>query len=217
MIMHRTDQVAAIRALKSATPYIRLFKGKIFVIKAGGAVFGDLEATRTLIEQIAILHYFGVKVVFVHGGGPQLTEITEQLGVPTRMVEGRRVTDQRSIDVTSMVLIALTAAPIFGGFAHLVAGVDFWPAYLTALLFSYIGLYRYEWSHFLIHTPYIPKTRLFRSIWRSHRLHHFKHEDYWMGVTSNFSDRVLGTFPDQKTIEKSPTARTLGVASNKQA
>lgn len=119
--------------------------------------------------------------------------------------------------VTSMVLIALTAAPIFGGFAHLVAGVDFWPAYLTALLFSYIGLYRYEWSHFLIHTPYIPKTRLFRSIWRSHRLHHFKHEDYWMGVTSNFSDRVLGTFPDQKTIEKSPTARTLGVASNKQA
>ena len=107
MIMHRTDQAAAIRALKSAAPYIRLFKGKVFVIKAGGAVFGDLEATRALIEQIAILHYFGVKVVFVHGGGPQLTEITEQLGVPTRMVEGRRVTDQRSIDVTSMVLNGL--------------------------------------------------------------------------------------------------------------
>ena len=68
MIMHRTDQAAAIRALKSAAPYIRLFKGKVFVIKAGGAVFGDLDATRALIEQIAILHYFGVKVVFVHGG-----------------------------------------------------------------------------------------------------------------------------------------------------
>ncbi len=107
MIKHRTDQAAAIRSLKSAAPYIRLFKGKVFVVKAGGAVFGDLEATRALIEQIAILHYFGVKVVFVHGGGPQLTEITEQLGVPTRMVEGRRVTDQRSIDVTSMVLNGL--------------------------------------------------------------------------------------------------------------
>ncbi len=107
MIMHRTDQAAAIRSLKSAAPYIRLFKGKVFVVKAGGAVFGDLEATRALIEQIAILHYFGVKVVFVHGGGPQLTEITEQLGVPTKMVEGRRVTDQRSIDVTSMVLNGL--------------------------------------------------------------------------------------------------------------
>jgi acetylglutamate kinase len=43
----------------------------------------------------------------VHGGGPQLTELTEQLGVPTRMVQGRRVTDQRSIDVTSMVLNGL--------------------------------------------------------------------------------------------------------------
>jgi acetylglutamate kinase len=62
---------------------------------------------RGLIEQIAILHYFGVRVVFVHGGGPQLTEVTEALGVPTRMVQGRRVTDQRAIDATSMVLNGL--------------------------------------------------------------------------------------------------------------
>ena len=107
MIMHRTDQTAAIRALKGAAPYMRLYKGKTFVIKAGGGVFGDPEATRALIEQIAILHYFGVRVVFVHGGGPQLTALTEQLGVPTRMVQGRRVTDQQSIDVTSMVLNGL--------------------------------------------------------------------------------------------------------------
>ncbi len=107
MIMHRSDQAAAIRSLRSAAPYIRLYKGKIFVIKAGGGVFGDPEATRGLIEQIAILHYFGVRVVFVHGGGPQLTELTEKLGVPTRMVHGRRVTDQNSIDVTSMVLNGL--------------------------------------------------------------------------------------------------------------
>ena len=107
MIMHRTDQTAAIRALKGAAPYMRLYKGKTFVIKAGGGVFGDPEATRALIEQIAILHYFGVRVVSVHGGGPQLTELTEQLGVPTRMVQGRRVTDQQSIDVTSMVLNGL--------------------------------------------------------------------------------------------------------------
>ncbi len=117
-----------------------------------------------------------------------------------------------SSEVTaSMALIAVTAAPLFGGLAAWISGQAFWPLYTTALLFSYIGLYRYEWSHFLIHTPYIPKTRFFRSIWRSHRLHHFKHEDYWMGVTSNFGDRVLGTFPDQKQVKKSPTARTLGV------
>jgi len=107
MILHRADQLATIRALRAAAPYIRLYKGKTFVIKAGGAVFGDEQLTRALIEQIAILHYLGVRVVLVHGGGPQLTELTEALGVPTRMVQGRRVTDARSIDATSMVLNGL--------------------------------------------------------------------------------------------------------------
>jgi acetylglutamate kinase len=107
MMMSRSDQSIAIKALRNAAPYMRLYKGKTFVVKAGGGVFGDLDATRGLIEQIAILHYFGVRVVFVHGGGPQLTELTEKLGVPTRMVQGRRVTDQKSIDVTAMVLNGL--------------------------------------------------------------------------------------------------------------
>ena len=107
MIMHSPDKSAAIRALRSAAPYIRMYKGKTFVVKAGGGVFADAAAVRGLIEQIAILHYFGVRVVFVHGGGPQLTEITEALGVPTRMVQGRRVTDQKAIDATSMVLNGL--------------------------------------------------------------------------------------------------------------
>jgi acetylglutamate kinase len=107
MIMHRSDQTLAIRALRSAAPYIRLYKGKTFVVKAGGGVFADDATTRALVEQIGILHYFGVRVVLVHGGGPQLSELSEALGVPTRMVEGRRVTDARSIDVTAMVLNGL--------------------------------------------------------------------------------------------------------------
>ena len=107
MIMHRPDPAAAIRSLRSAAPYIRMYKGKTFVVKAGGGVFADPAAVRGLIEQIAILHYFGVRVVFVHGGGPQLTEVTEALGVPTRMVQGRRVTDQKAIDATAMVLNGL--------------------------------------------------------------------------------------------------------------
>jgi acetylglutamate kinase len=107
MIMHRPDPSVAIRSLRSAAPYIRMYKGKTFVVKAGGGVFADAVAVKGLIEQIAILHYFGVRVVFVHGGGPQLTEVTEKLGVPTRMVQGRRVTDQKAIDATSMVLNGL--------------------------------------------------------------------------------------------------------------
>ena len=114
MIMHRNDQTLAIRALKSAAPYIRMYKGKTFVVKAGGGVFADGVATRVLVEQIAILHYFGVRVVLVHGGGPQLTELSAALGVPTRMVEGRRVTDQQAIDVTSMVLNGLINTRVLG-------------------------------------------------------------------------------------------------------
>jgi acetylglutamate kinase len=114
MIMHKGDQTLAIRALKSAAPYIRMYKGKTFVVKAGGGVFADTESTRVLIEQIAILHYFGVRVVMVHGGGPQTTEVAEALGVPTRMVEGRRVTDQKSVDVTAMVLNGLINTRILG-------------------------------------------------------------------------------------------------------
>ena len=102
--MQPADQALAIRALKSAAPYIRMYRGKTFVVKAGGGVFADDAATRVLVEQIAILHYFGVRVVFVHGGGPQVTELAKALGVSSRMVEGRRVTDREAIDITAMVL-----------------------------------------------------------------------------------------------------------------
>ena len=114
MIMHPGDQALAIRALKNAAPYIRMYRGRIFVVKAGGGVFADEDSTRVLIEQLAILHYFGVRVVFVHGGGPQLTELAGALGVATRMVEGRRVTDRKSIDVTAMVLNGTINTRILG-------------------------------------------------------------------------------------------------------
>ena len=107
MIMSRPDPTVAVRALKSAAPYIRMYKNKIFVIKAGGAVFSDEASTRGLIEQVAILHQVGIKTVLVHGGGPQLDNLQATLGLETRMVNGRRVTDQKSIDVTAMALNGL--------------------------------------------------------------------------------------------------------------
>ena len=107
MIMSRPDPSVAVRALKSAAPYIRMYKSKVFVIKAGGAVFADDASTRALIEQVAILHQVGIKTVLVHGGGPQLDHVQAMLGLETRMVNGRRVTDQKSIDVTAMVLNGL--------------------------------------------------------------------------------------------------------------
>jgi acetylglutamate kinase len=114
MVMLRTDPSVAVRALRSAAPYIRMYKGKVFVIKASGGVFGDAEATRALIEQVAILHQVGIRVVLVHGGGPQLTQIQERLGITPQIVAGRRVTDEKSIEVTSMVLNGLVNTQILG-------------------------------------------------------------------------------------------------------
>jgi acetylglutamate kinase len=107
MINSRPDPSVAVRALRSAAPYIRMYKNKVFVIKAGGAVFNDEASMRGLIEQVAILHQVGIKTVLVHGGGPQLDQLQATLGIETQMVNGRRVTDQKSIDVTSMVLNGL--------------------------------------------------------------------------------------------------------------
>lgn len=117
----------------------------------------------------------------------------------------------KPIEVVSFtVQIAILVPLIVWGLAA-IDGWDATPLCLTALVFAYSGLLRYEWSHFLIHTPYVPKTATYRRIWRNHRLHHFKHEGYWLGVSSNLGDRVLRTNPDQRTVRKSPTARTLGV------
>jgi sterol desaturase/sphingolipid hydroxylase (fatty acid hydroxylase superfamily) len=72
-----------------------------------------------------------------------------------------------------------------------------------------IGL-GYEWAHYLIHTDYKPKRAAYKAIWRSHRLHHFKNENYWLTVTTTgTADRLFGTFPDPATVATSPTAKNL--------
>jgi hypothetical protein len=81
---------------------------------------------------------------------------------------------------------------------------------LTYLVFiSALGL-GYEWTHYLIHSDYKPKTLVYRAIWRNHRNHHYKNEHYWFTVTSSgTADRVLGTYPDATTVATSPTAKNL--------
>lgn len=111
---NRSDPLVTVHALKSAAPYIRMYKGKVFVLKASGGVFGNADATRALMEQVAILHQVGIRVIIVHGGGEQLTGIQQSMGIETRMVAGRRVTDAKSIEVTSMVLNGLVNTQILG-------------------------------------------------------------------------------------------------------
>jgi acetylglutamate kinase len=114
MIGHKGEQAVTVRALRGAAPYIHMYKGKVFVIKTGGGAFRDGAAMRSFMEQVAILHHLGIRVVLVHGGGPQLDEVTKKLGVETRMVQGRRVTDGGAIDVACMVLNGLINTRLLG-------------------------------------------------------------------------------------------------------
>jgi sterol desaturase/sphingolipid hydroxylase (fatty acid hydroxylase superfamily) len=68
----------------------------------------------------------------------------------------------------------------------------------------------YEWTHYLIHSDYRPRSRAYRAVWRNHRLHHYKNEHYWFTVTSaGTADRLFGTYPDPAGVQRSPTARSL--------
>lgn len=80
---------------------------------------------------------------------------------------------------------------------------------LTGLLStSVIGLC-YEWVHFVCHVPHTPRTAWMRRRVKHHRLHHYKNERYWYGVSLHLGDRVLGTLPDATAVPRSPTARDL--------
>ena len=98
------------------------------------------------------------------------------------------------------------------------------PAYaaIALLAFPRLGLgltflvgvgalgFGYEWTHYLIHSDYKPRSAAYRAIWRNHRLHHYKNEHYWFTVTSaGTADRLLGTCPDPATVESSPTVKAL--------
>ena len=81
---------------------------------------------------------------------------------------------------------------------------------LTFELVIALALFGYEWTHYLIHSDYKPRTRIYKAVWRNHRLHHYKNEHYWFSVTtSGTSDRLLGTYPDPATVPTSPTAKNL--------
>src|SRR5688572_24229360 len=98
------QRAIVITALRHALPYLRIFKNKVFVLKAGGDAFVSKETTRALMEQIGILHQVGIRVVVVHGGGPQSTALSKRLGLQTTMIEGRRVTDAQPLELCTMVL-----------------------------------------------------------------------------------------------------------------
>lgn len=101
--MNKLQQTAD--TLIEALPYIREWSGKTFVIKYGGAAMTDEVLKRSVAQDIALLHYVGIKVVIVHGGGPEISQMMQRMGKEPTFVEGRRVTDAETMEIAQMVLV----------------------------------------------------------------------------------------------------------------
>ena len=89
--------------LREALPYIQKFQGKTFVVKFSGKVTEDKENLASLAEELALLHEVGIRVCVIHGGGKQLNELAKKLGVVQTVIEGRRVTDDDTLDLAKMI------------------------------------------------------------------------------------------------------------------
>ena len=97
-----TDSVAT---LLEALPYIRQFHGRTIVIKYGGSAMRDEELREAFATDVVLLKYVGMNPVIVHGGGPEITEHMERLGMEVKFVEGLRVSDEETVEVAKMVLL----------------------------------------------------------------------------------------------------------------
>jgi len=96
---------ASIETLLEALPYIREFHGRTIVIKYGGAAMRDEELREAFARDVVLLKYVGMNPVIVHGGGPEITQYMERLGMEVRFVEGLRVSDAETVEVAKMVLL----------------------------------------------------------------------------------------------------------------
>ncbi len=96
----------ALRAevLTQALPYIKRYNGKVVVVKYGGNAMIDEQLKQQVMEDIVLLWLIGVKIVLVHGGGPEINELMARLGKKAEFVDGLRVTDKETVDIVQMVL-----------------------------------------------------------------------------------------------------------------
>ena len=116
--------------LTQALPYIKKFNGKVIVVKYGGNAMINQQLKEQVMEDIALLWLIGVKVVLVHGGGPEINDVMGKLGKQPEFVDGLRVTDKETVDIVQMVLAGkvnkslVTLLQSKGGHAVGLSGID---------------------------------------------------------------------------------------------
>ena len=159
-----------------------------------------LVATFPVLEwviHVFILHFKPVKVAGL--------KIDSELARDHR----RHHADPRNIPLVFIPWRSLIAV-IAGEFAIAVWAFPRLGQGLTFLFATATTGLIYEWSHYLIHSDYKPRTATYKAIWRNHRLHHYKNEHYWFTVTTTATaDRLFGTYPDAAEVKVSATAKNL--------
>lgn len=100
--MHSNQEKVSI--ISEVLPYLRQFSGKTIVIKYGGASMSDPHLRNTVMADIALLHYSGIKIVLVHGGGPSINEYLRKLNINSLFRDGIRITDEQTMEIVEMVL-----------------------------------------------------------------------------------------------------------------
>ncbi len=121
---------ARAEVLTQALPYIKKFNGEVVVVKYGGNAMINEKLKEQVMEDIALLWLIGVKVVLVHGGGPEINELMDELGKKPEFVDGLRVTDKETVDIVQMVLAGkvnkslVTLLQMKGGHAVGLSGMD---------------------------------------------------------------------------------------------
>jgi acetylglutamate kinase len=104
--MINTNQVGdqlRLDLLREALPYIQRFKGQTFVVKLSGKATEDHNNLSSLAEELALLHQVGIRICVVHGGGKQLSDLASKLGIEQTIIEGRRVTDDATLEMAKMI------------------------------------------------------------------------------------------------------------------
>ncbi len=104
--MTNTNQVGdqlRLDLLREALPYIQRFQGQTFVVKLSGKATENLENLSSLAEELALLHQVGIRICVIHGGGKQLSELASRMGIEQTIIEGRRVTDDATLEMAKMV------------------------------------------------------------------------------------------------------------------
>ncbi len=104
--------------LREALPYIRRFKGKTFVVKLSGKVTEDRAGLISLAEELALMHQVGIRLCVVHGGGKQLSDLARVMGVEQTIIEGRRVTDDATLEMAKMIFAGKINTDILAALRH---------------------------------------------------------------------------------------------------